>query len=366
MRTAARRAASGSAVAYSPELLAAPQTSRYRIISLLGRGATSLVFKAFDTEKSFNVALKSVRFPEYEDIFRIKQEFRFFRDFYHQNLVSLFDLQVDRDVCFYTMELIEGIDFVSFIQSKPAALRPCLAQLAAELAALHGAGWLHRDLKPNNILVEPDGRTVLLDFGLSLATQSDELDRDRGEAVCRHARLYGAGTADRRGTIRGNRSLCDRCGAVPGADRSSALSAGSAGCPVELQRSPPTMPEATDDKDLAALALTLLSFEPQDRPTLDEVRRLARFGSKGRTAQYDRYSHPFVGRDAELTKLRDAFARSREGRSVAMLVSGTSGVGKTTLIGHFLADAHRDFAALVNSLAVPPPGNRSASMRSMA
>lgn len=50
---------------YAPELLAAPRVSRYKIISLLGRGATSLVYKAFDVDKNLNVALKSIRFPEF-------------------------------------------------------------------------------------------------------------------------------------------------------------------------------------------------------------------------------------------------------------------------------------------------------------
>jgi hypothetical protein len=58
----------GDAVTYAPELLAAPRTSRYNIMSLLGRGATSLVYKAFDVEKNLIVALKSIRFPEYDDI----------------------------------------------------------------------------------------------------------------------------------------------------------------------------------------------------------------------------------------------------------------------------------------------------------
>ena len=83
---------------YSPELLAAPKSARYKIAGLLGRGATSLVYKAFDLEKKFVVALKTVRFPEQDGIYQLKQEFRSFCDFYHPNIVELYDLYVDKKI----------------------------------------------------------------------------------------------------------------------------------------------------------------------------------------------------------------------------------------------------------------------------
>src|ERR1700733_733284 len=159
---------------YSSELLAAPKTDRYRIEGLLGRGATSLVYKAFDTENNFYVALKSIKFPDQDGIYRLKQEFRSFRDLYHPNIVELYNLYVDDDLCFYSMELIDGLDFIKFVRSNGHCLRSYLGQLVEGLSAVHDSGRLHRDLKPRNILVEKTGRVVLLDFGLAIDRRAND------------------------------------------------------------------------------------------------------------------------------------------------------------------------------------------------
>ena len=98
---------------FHPEMHAAPRAPGYRIEAFLGKGASGLVFKAFDIAGNFYVALKSIRYPEQDDIYRLKQEFRWFCDFLHPNIVELYNLYVDETHCFYTMELIEGLDFVS-------------------------------------------------------------------------------------------------------------------------------------------------------------------------------------------------------------------------------------------------------------
>jgi eukaryotic-like serine/threonine-protein kinase len=340
---------------YAPELLAAPRTSRYNIISLLGRGATSLVYKAFDVEKNLTVALKSIRFPEYDDVFRVKQEFRFFRDFYHQNLVTLYDLYVEDEVCFYTMEFIDGSDFVSFVRSRHGALRSCLGQLVDGLAALHEAGRLHRDLKPSNILVESGGRTVLLDFGLSTEARPQDSvvsqtllyagtpaymapEQLAGGLASQSSDLYGLGIVLYQ-TLTGRRPYPDLA-------------------PValyEAQKTRPAPPQVLDPdipEDLGTLALALLSFDPRDRPPLAEVKRVTRaspalFGVDATRLPPDRFAQPFVGRGAELARLEVAFARTLAGDCVAVHVSGVSGVGKTTLVERFLADARDRTGALV-------------------
>jgi eukaryotic-like serine/threonine-protein kinase len=345
----------GGAVTYAPELLAAPRTSRYNILSLLGRGATSLVYKAFDVEQNLTVALKSIRFPEYDDIYRVKQEFRFFRDFYHHNLVSLYDLYVEDEVCFYTMEFIDGLDFVSFVRSRDGALRSCLGQLVDGLAALHEAERLHRDLKPSNILIESGGRTVLLDFGLSTEARPQDSvvsqsqlyagtpaymapEQLAGGLASQMSDLYGLGIVLYQ-ALTGRRPYPD----LP---------------PValyEAQKTRPAPPQVLDPdipQDLVELALALVSFDPRDRPPLAEVKRVTRAspalsGGHATRSLPDRFTQPFVGREAELARLEDAFARTLAGDPVAVHVSGVSGVGKTTLIERFLADARDRNGALV-------------------
>lgn len=333
---------------YAPELLAAPQVARYRIVSLLGKGATSLVYKAFDAERDFTVALKTLKFHEHDDVYRIKQEFRFFRDIHHANLVTLYDLYVDERHCFYTMELIEGRDFVSFVRDRPDRLPACLSALADGLSALHELGRLHRDLKPSNVLVEPHGRPVLLDFGLATegrttgsirtveqlyagtpAYMAPEqlIGQPASEATDRHALgviLYES--------VTGRRPYPD---ATPVAQ-------------YEAQKARAVAAIGPEHSALAELAMGLLSFDPKDRPLLSEIRLVA--SAETGTALPPRGAsmggRRFVGREAELTRLKQALARTLSGHRVAVHVCGASGVGKTTLIERFLAHARSKFGAI--------------------
>ena len=339
-------------VTFTPELLVAPRTKRYQISSLLGRGATSFVYSALDTEKNLSVALKSLRFRDNDEIFRIKREFRFFRDFYHENLVTLYDLHVDDDACFYTMELIKGLDFVSFVRAHPTFLRPCVGQMVDGLGALHDAGRLHRDLKPSNVLVESGGRTVLLDFGLSMETRSHD-------SILTETRLYG-GTP---GYMAPEQFLGE-----PPSEASDLYAFGVVLYqaltghrpypdlpPValyEAQKAPPRPSENTIlPADLAGMALALLSFDPHDRPSLADVRRIAvsgepRTSTGAGSGLKPRGNIPFVGRDTEMTRLKSLLARTLAGHCVAICVSGQSGIGKTTLIERFLTEAHDEVGAL--------------------
>ena len=113
--------------------------------------------------------------PERADVYRLKREFRSLADVAHPNLVSLYELVVDGANCFFTMELVNGVNFVEYVRgSGPSGApvnagrtRHVLRQLVSGLAALHRRGKLHRDVKPSNILVTPEGRVVVLDFGLT-------------------------------------------------------------------------------------------------------------------------------------------------------------------------------------------------------
>ncbi len=297
------------------------------------------------------VALKTIRFQEQDEVYRIKQEFRFFRDFYHQNLVLFYDLHVEEHLCFFTMEFVEGSDFISFAAGDPARLRDAFGQLVHGIAAVHDSGRLHRDLKPGNIVAEPSGRVVLLDFGLayeahgSIRGETQWLggtpaymapEQTRGEAATQASDLYGLGVILYEGLT----------GRLPYAETA----------PVQrhqAQKAPPPHPKALRPEapeDLAALALRLLAFDPVDRPTLAQLRGAvhadpARVGET--PARAEPQQAPFVGRAVELAQMKYAWARALDGRRVAVHVKGVSGVGKTTLIERFLAQARLDDAAFV-------------------
>jgi predicted Ser/Thr protein kinase len=333
-----------------PEMLAAPKSDRYRIVSFLGRGATSLVYKALDVEKNMTVALKTIRFQEQDEIYRIKQEFRFFRDFYHQNLVLFYDLHVEDRSCFFTMEFVEGKDFVAHAAGDAAKLRDGFAQLVEAISAVHETGRLHRDLKPGNIVVEPSGRVVLLDFGLAYEAQGSirgetqwlggtpaymAPEQTRGESATQASDLYGMGVI-----------LYETLtGRLPYRETAAVLR-------HEAQKTPPAHPATLRPEapaDLCDLAMRLLAFDPDERPPLAEVRRLllADPTQEEAAAPAERKQAPFVGRVVEMAQLKYAWARALDGRRVAVHIKGVSGVGKTTLIERFLSEARQDEAAFV-------------------
>ncbi|MCA9719386.1 MAG: protein kinase, partial [Myxococcales bacterium] len=85
----------------------------YRIVRRLGEGGMGQVFEALDTRTGQRVALKMLFDVEPENVYRLKREFRRMADIVHQNLVTLYELVVDNDLCFFTMEYVPGVDFYS-------------------------------------------------------------------------------------------------------------------------------------------------------------------------------------------------------------------------------------------------------------
>jgi eukaryotic-like serine/threonine-protein kinase len=106
--------------------LSAPQselfdgTERFRILRRLGVGGMGVVYEAFDNERQTRVALKTLRLLEPHLLLRFKQEFRALQGLDHPNLVSLLELVNDRGRWFFTMELVEGVDFLAWVRGEHA------------------------------------------------------------------------------------------------------------------------------------------------------------------------------------------------------------------------------------------------------
>jgi len=213
-------------------------TQRFRIRRRLGSGGMGVVYEAHDRETNKVVALKTLTRAEASHISRFKNEFRSLADVSHPNLVALYEFMADGQYWFFTMELVQGVNFLEYVRplyrasqeefsrtptlrkastdtgvelladyeaetielqsvrasyptaesSEPSAatslskskldlnrLRVALRQLTEGVHALHEMGKLHRDIKPSNVLVTKEGRVVILDFGLVAEVEAQGL-----------------------------------------------------------------------------------------------------------------------------------------------------------------------------------------------
>ncbi len=147
---------------------------RYEILQLLGQGGMGAVYKARDVELERTVALKLIR-PDLashpEILRRFKQELILAREVTHRNVIRIYDLGQASGVRYITMEYVEGRDLRALLHEKgkltPEEAVPMFLQIAAALEAAHHAGVVHRDLKPQNIMVDKDGRVYVMDFGVA-------------------------------------------------------------------------------------------------------------------------------------------------------------------------------------------------------
>lgn len=159
---------------------------RLELQSRIGGGAMGVVYRAHDVELQRPVAIKLLRGWAGEgERLRITQEARQLAQLSHPNVVAVYDIIEDTDGLYFSMEYVAGVTLAAWLRAHPEAdFRSVLAwfvQAGQGLAAAHAAGIVHRDFKPDNVLVGQDGRVRVVDFGLA---------REQSEAS--HA--VGAGT----------------------------------------------------------------------------------------------------------------------------------------------------------------------------
>jgi serine/threonine protein kinase/Tfp pilus assembly protein PilF len=163
----------------------APDTiigNRYTIIEMVGVGGMGEVYKARDLALGRLVAFKVIR-PELardpDIIERFKQEILLSSNVTHRNVIRIYDLGEADDLKFITMEYIEGRDLRADLFDRgcfpPTDAISIIRQVAKALEAAHAVGVIHRDLKPQNIMSEPGGRILVMDFGLARTVDDNGL-----------------------------------------------------------------------------------------------------------------------------------------------------------------------------------------------
>ncbi len=165
------------------ELLASGDTiDRYQILSVLGTGGMGVVYRAHDPDLERDVALKLLRDPaagsaggNSASAQRLLREARAMAKLVHPNLVTVFDVGTSEGRVFVAMEYVEGSNLKEWMSAGRRSFRERFELLLAAgrgIAKAHAAGVVHRDLKPDNILVRDDGTPLVADFGL--ARRADE------------------------------------------------------------------------------------------------------------------------------------------------------------------------------------------------
>src|SRR5437870_2270126 len=156
----------------------------YEIQSVLGLGGMGEVYRATDTRLSRRVALKLLP-PKFtfdpERVRRFEQEARAASALNHPNIVTIHEIGHFNNARFIVTEFVEGQTLRQLMNEKPFTLNEALnvaIQVAGALRSAHAAGIVHRDVKPENIMLGADGYVKILDFGLAKLTETQTSDSD--------------------------------------------------------------------------------------------------------------------------------------------------------------------------------------------
>lgn len=373
--------------------------TRFRLIRELGEGGMGVVYEAFDKDRKIPVALKTLRRASPAMLYLFKQEFRSIADIAHPNLIALYELFASSDEWFFTMQLLQGVTLLDFVRAgcASAAYDPCptqvsepespatllshspdpfatvttpayfptkisqetlrvplkkasapttervrkiFRQVAVGIAALHRAGKLHRDIKPSNVMVTADGQAKVLDFGLAI-DECAVRDAHRSNIVGTFAYMAPEQATGKPVTAAsdwyavGVMLYQALCGELPFAGYAEQMTAAKLG---DIFLAPSEVAEDIDP-ELEQLTIDLLAADPALRP--DEASILARL-SGGSSTELEvepdrRVSIPFYGRHKEQALLNEAMRVSLDSFASFALVHGASGVGKSSLVQHYLS-----------------------------
>lgn len=305
---------------------------RFEVLECLGHGAFGYVYSVFDKSRAQVVALKTLRLQSADSAHALKREFRSLSSIIHPNLVRLHELVIDGQSAFFTMDLVKG---VPFNQCDKRRLPELLVQLVSAVQTLHDAGMLHRDIKPGNVLVESEGRVVVLDFGL-IQDEAEGSEQTSGVLIGTPRYMppetlkgYPATAASDWYSV-GVMLYETLVGELPD-DGSIARVTSSVPPP------PPSVRSAAVVSDFDALCQRLLEPNPDTRINGAQIALMLGMQTKRSNSVAPFGPKALVGREHQLTQLSNALqdVRTRQQPKVVW-ISGESGMGKSALLREFV------------------------------
>ena len=246
-------------------------SDRYQILEKVGEGGMGRVYKALDLELDRPVALKTIRTEKgtsREVLERFKQELILARKITHKNVIRIYDLGESDGMKFFTMELVEGENLREALDKrKKIPVKECLslmAQILNGLGEAHRQGVVHRDLKPQNIMVDREGVVRIMDFGIARTADSATM----------------TGTGEMMGTpdyispeqVKGDtcrreiRPLCLRCDSLRASDRRDPVQRRHAGLQDRRAPSSQTTFAAREKPRGSGISRTHRPQVPRSRP----------------------------------------------------------------------------------------------------
>ena len=334
---------------------------RYEVVEQIGAGGMGVVYRCLDRQTGQPVAAKVMATTGHDaQEHRLRREYRALQRVHHPNVVGVVAWGLHEGRFFYVMELIDGVTLTEF-ESFPDAARGAesragvdrflitISTVLAALDAVHSAGIVHRDIKPQNIMVDRDGVVKLMDFGLVQGVEGSMSDtvsgsllgtvgymspeQVRGRRVDRRSDLYSIGVILYE-FLTGQRPFTG----------DSAI-----GVLTRILNERPVAPRLHCGWIAPALediVLRLLNKNPEERyrsalEVAEALRRVSVAGSWVDPAEQSwssgAYSIPrtanrMVGRESLLERLKSITERVVRGRGQLVLLSGEAGVGKSRLI----------------------------------
>jgi serine/threonine protein kinase/predicted ATPase len=330
---------------------------RYEIVCLLGSGGMGEVYRARDTQLRRDVAIKVISQALSDDSVTVD---RFIREglaassLNHPNVITIYEAGQAQPGRFIVMELVEGRTLRDLVRDGLdwERSRDIGRQVAEALAVAHAAQIIHRDVKPENVMVRADGYVKVLDFGLA---RLEPLEKDGISATVSFA--TGAGLVlgtigymspeQAQGQTVTTASDVFALGVVlyeaftgqhpfPAASALGVMHAILSDVPLAPSRIRPELPAAADQ-----IVLECLQKDPRLRPSAADVASRLR-GSMPSTALAPSAALPqvartLVGRASELKVLEHAWYQASSGTGQVVAVAGEPGHGKTAMVESFLA-----------------------------